>query len=52
MLGKFADQVADIEEECRRTGRVSDEAIRLIDAHRSDDKAVLYRELFGREPTS
>jgi hypothetical protein len=52
ILGKFADQVADIEEECYRTGRVTDEAIKLIDAYRSEDKPVLYRKLFGREPTS
>ena len=51
ILGKFADQVADIEEECHKTGRVTDEAIKLIDAHRSEDKPALYRELFGREPT-
>jgi hypothetical protein len=44
--------VADIEEECYRTGRVTDEAIKLIDAYRSEDKPVLYRKLFGREPTS
>src|SRR6266436_2921981 len=52
ILGKFADRVADIEEECHRTGRVTDEAIKLIDAYRSEDKPVLYRELFGREPPS
>jgi hypothetical protein len=53
ILGKFADQVADIDEECRRSGRVTDEAIKLIDAHRSENGLlVLYRELFGREPPS
>jgi hypothetical protein len=52
ILGKFADRVADIEEECRRTGRVTDEAIKLIDAYRNEDKLVLYRQLFGRESTT
>jgi hypothetical protein len=52
VLEKFADRVADIEEECRRTSRVTDEAIRLIDAYRIEDRRVLYRQLFGREPTS
>jgi hypothetical protein len=52
VLEKFADRVADIEEECRRTSRVTDEAIKLIDAYRIEDRRVLYRQLFGREPTS
>jgi len=51
-LGKFADHVADIDEECRKTGRVTDEAVKLIDAHGNEDRLVLYRRLFGREPTS
>jgi hypothetical protein len=52
ILEKFADRVADINEECRRTGRVTDEAIKLIDAYRNEDRLMLYRKLFGREPTS
>ena len=52
VLEKFADRVADIDEECRRTGRVTNEAIKLIDAYRNEDRLMLYRELFGREPTS
>jgi hypothetical protein len=52
ILGKFADQVADIDEECRRTGRVTDEAIKLIDAKRNEDRLMLYRQLFGRDPPS
>jgi hypothetical protein len=51
-LARFADHVADIDEECRKTGRVTDEAIKLIDAHGNADRLVLYRRLFGREPTS
>jgi hypothetical protein len=52
ILGTFADQVADIDEECRRTGRVTDEAIKLIDARRTEDRLMLYRQLFGRDPPS
>jgi hypothetical protein len=52
ILTKFADHVADIDEECSRTGRVTDEAAKLIDAHRIEDKPLLYRGLFGHESTS
>jgi hypothetical protein len=53
VLEKFADRVADIDEECRRTSRVTNEAIKLIDAHRTQDGLlVLYRQFFGREPAS
>jgi hypothetical protein len=44
--------VADIDEECRRTGRVTDEAIKLVDAYRPPERLLLYRHLFGRDPTS
>jgi hypothetical protein len=50
ILGKFADEVADIDQECRRTGRPTDKAVKLIDAYRNEDRHVLYRDLFGREP--
>jgi hypothetical protein len=52
ILARFADQVADIDDECRRTGRVTDEALKLIDANLHADRLLLYRQLFGREPTS
>jgi hypothetical protein len=53
VLEKFADRVADIDEECRRTSRVTDEAIKLIDAQRSENGLlVLYRQCFGRKPAS
>jgi hypothetical protein len=51
-LASFADRVADIDEECRKTGRVTDEATKLIHAFRKEDTLALYRALFGREPTS
>jgi hypothetical protein len=47
-LTRFADHIADIDEECRRTGRVTEEATKLIDAYRIEDRPVLYRGLFGR----
>jgi hypothetical protein len=52
ILGKFADEVADIDQECRRTGRPTDKAIKLIDARGSEERRMLYHRLFGREPTS
>jgi hypothetical protein len=48
ILTRFADHIADIDEECRRTGRVTEEATKLIDAYRIEDRPVLYRGLFGR----
>jgi hypothetical protein len=52
ILTRFADHVANIDEECSRTGRVTDEAVKLIDAHRFEDRPMLYLGLFGREPIS
>jgi len=49
ILEKFADQVADTEEECRKTGRVTEEARELIDAYEKN-RAALYRRLFKQEP--
>jgi hypothetical protein len=51
-LASFADEVADIDQECRRTARPTDKAIKLMDAHGSEERRVLYRDLFGREPPS
>ncbi len=51
-LGRFADQVADVDDECRRTLRVTDEAIKLLDALRPPERLLLYRRLFEREPPS
>jgi len=52
ILGRFADQVADVDDECRRTLRVTDEAIKLLDALRPPERLLLYRRLFEREPPS
>lgn len=52
ILEKFADEVAGIDQECRRTGRPTDKAIKLIDAHGSEERRGLYRDLFAREPPS
>jgi hypothetical protein len=43
--------VADLAEECAETGRVPDAAFKLIDAYESEERVLLYRQLFGREPT-
>jgi hypothetical protein len=50
ILARFADRVADIEESCRKSGRVADEAIELIDSHSLEDRLALYRSLFNRDP--
>lgn len=50
IVARFADRVADILESCRRTGRVTNEAIELIDAHSHADRLALYRDLFRRDP--
>jgi hypothetical protein len=52
VLTNFADQVADIDEECRRTGRLTDEAIKLVDTRGNEDRLILFRRLFGRAPAS
>jgi hypothetical protein len=50
ILARFADRVADILESCRGTGRVTNEAVELIDSHSPADRVTLYRGLFNHDP--
>src|SRR5262249_23333373 len=51
ILVKFADRVADLVENMKETGRVSDEMADLIDSRKPEELKVLYRKLFKTDPT-
>lgn len=50
VLEKFADTVSDVAERCSSTGRVTDQAAELIEKRSTEDRKMLYKNLFGEDP--
>jgi hypothetical protein len=49
-LNNFAERVADMIETCKKTGRVTDDAVALIESYGREERKTLYRSLFNDEP--
>ena len=50
VLRSYADEIAEIAEECLRNGRISDRAADLIDMHSNEARDRIYNRLFGEQP--
>jgi hypothetical protein len=51
-LTDFAKHVSDIVDDCKRNGRISNEAAELVDSYGAEDRKKMYRRFFQEDPLS
>jgi hypothetical protein len=48
----FPDRLSDIVDDCKRNGRISNEAAELVDSYGAEDRKKMYRRFFQEDPLS